>query len=185
MDDDAALIARCRRGDATAWEALVARYQRLVFAIARRAGFDEHGAADVFQTVFARLLQSLPRIQDPTRLQAWIVTTAKREALLQLGRSRRTVSLTPETEGDDAAEWDPPDESPLPEQVLEDIQQLDRLRAGLEQLDERCRRLLRMLFAPEDEAMKYDAIARAMGMEVGSIGPTRARCLGKLRQLVA
>ena len=185
MDDDAALIARCRRGDGTAWEALVRRYQRLVFTMARRAGFDEHGAADVFQTVFARLLEALPRIQDPSRLQAWIVTTAKREALLQLGRSRRTVSLTPEDDSDDAPTFEQVDQSPLPDEVVADLQQLDRLRIGLERLDERCRQLLRLLFAPEGEAMKYDAIARTMGMEVGSIGPTRARCLGKLRQLVA
>ena len=82
-EDDAALVARCLRGEARAWAALVQRYQRLVYAIVRRIGLDEHAAADVFQTVFARLVQHLPRIADPHRLQAWIVTTAKREALLQ------------------------------------------------------------------------------------------------------
>ena len=83
-------MARCRRGDAAAWAVLVQRYQRLVYAIVTRMGLDEHGAADVFQTVFARLVQHLPRIADPSRLQAWIVTTAKREALLQRKRGQRT-----------------------------------------------------------------------------------------------
>src|SRR5690349_15853172 len=101
-DDDAALVARCRRGDGSAWAALVRRYQRLVFAIVLRAGLDEHHAQDVFQTVFSRLLQHLTRIDEPARLQAWIVTCAKREALLVRQKQRRTVSLTPDDE--DAAD---------------------------------------------------------------------------------
>ena len=87
--DDAALVARCIAGDGTAWTALVHRYQRLVYAIVRRIGMDEHAAADVFQTVFTRLIEHLPRIAEPSRLQAWIITTAKREALLQRSRGQR------------------------------------------------------------------------------------------------
>ena len=88
-EDDAALVARCRSGDGAAWAALVRRYQRIVYAIAMRTGADEHAAADVFQTVFARLHEHLPRLSPPERLQAWIVTTAKREALRmrQIGRA--------------------------------------------------------------------------------------------------
>ena len=93
-EDDSTLVARCRRVEAAAWEALVRRYQRLVYAIVRRAGLDEHAAADVFQTVFARLVEHLPRIADPRRLQAWIVTTARREVILALRRGQRTVSMT-------------------------------------------------------------------------------------------
>ena len=100
-DDDTALVERCRRGDATAWAALVRRYQRLVYAVVTRAGFDEHGAADVFQTVFARLVEHLPRLAQPDRLQAWIVTTAKREALRARELRQRTVSMTRD-EGDDS-----------------------------------------------------------------------------------
>ena len=180
--DDATLVARCLRGDASAWAVLVKRYQRLVFAIVRRAGLDEHAAGDVFQTVFARLVESLPRIKEPSRLQAWIVTTAKREALLQLGRARRMVSMTPVDEASDAAEWDVPDPAALPDEALEELQQLDRVRTALDSLDERCRRLLRLLF--HDEASGYDDVARELGIPVGSIGPTRARCLNKLRRLV-
>ena len=86
---DAALIARCKNGDAAAWEVLVQRYQRLVYAIVRRIGLDEHAAADVFQTVFMRLMEHLPRLTQLDRLQAWIVTTTKREALLQRKRGLR------------------------------------------------------------------------------------------------
>ena len=88
---DADLVARCLRGDAGGWEALVRKYQRLVYTIVRRTGMDDHAAADVFQNVFSRLVSHLPRITQPERLQAWIVTTAKREALLQRDRGMRAM----------------------------------------------------------------------------------------------
>jgi RNA polymerase sigma factor (sigma-70 family) len=184
-DDDAALVARCRLGDATAWTALVQRYQRLVYAIVRRTGADEHAAADVFQTVFARLLDHLPRLSQPARLQAWIVTTAKREALRSRQLGQRTVSMTrSEDEGGVALEDSLPDTSPLAEEALDRLQQLDLLRVGLDRLDARCRDLLLLLFCDDDERPAYDEVARRLAVPVGSIGPTRSRCLAKLRQLV-
>lgn len=184
--DDASLIDRCRRGDAAAWTALVQRYQRLVYAVARRAGLDEHGTADVFQTVFSRLIEHLPRIRQAERLQAWIVTTAKREALMQRRRSLKTVSMTPEGDDDpvEGASWDLPDDSPLAEEALAELQQLDQLRSALDRLDARCRELLQLLFCDEDETVPYDEVARRLNVPVGSIGPTRSRCLGKLRNLI-
>ena len=185
QEDDASLVARCLRNEAPAWAALVQRYQRLVYAVARRVGLDEHGAADVFQTVFTRLVQHLPRIQDPTRLQAWIVTTAKREAILQRQRGQRTVSMTQADDAlEEAAEWDLADDSPIAEEALADLQQLNQLRGALDRLDVRCRDLLLLLFRDEDDKLSYDEVARRMGSSVGSIGPTRARCLDKLRKFV-
>jgi RNA polymerase sigma factor (sigma-70 family) len=184
---DAELVALCKAGDARGWRLLVQRYQRLVYAVARRAGLDEHAAADVFQTVFSRLLQALPGLQQPDRLRAWIVTTAKRESLLQLRRGQRTVSLTPAAEGDSdaAAEEDLIDEAPLPEQLLDELQQLHLLRLSMAQLDARCHGLLTLLFADEEDRLPYEQIAVQLDMPAGSIGPTRARCLGKLRALLA
>jgi RNA polymerase sigma factor (sigma-70 family) len=184
--DDAALVARCLRGDGDAWAVLVSRYQRLVYAIVTRMGLDEHVAADVFQTVFARLYQHLGRIGDPRRLQAWIVTTAKRESLLQRQRGQRTVSMTREDEShEDGGEWDVADEALIPEDALAELQQLNQLRNALEKLDVRCRDLLRMLFREDDDKLAYDEVARTLGVPVGSIGPTRSRCLAKLRELVS
>ncbi len=161
------------------------RYQRLVYAIVRRMGDDEHAAADVFQTVFSRLLQHLPKLADPSRLQAWIVTTAKREALLQRRRAQRTVSM--HRSGDDgeaAPDWEPVDDADGPEQQLDDLQQLHAVRLALDRMDERCRNLLSLLFNDADARVPYDEVARRLGLPVGSIGPTRARCLGKLRGLL-
>ena len=192
VPDDPSLVARCRGGDASAWEVLVRRYQRLVYAIARRAGLDEQAAADVFQTVFLRLLQHLPNIAEPARLQAWIVTTAKREAWLQRERGQRMVSMTVDdadaahaahaAHPADTGAWAIADEAPGPEETVEHWQRLAQVRLALERLDERCRRLLQVLFA--DEGIGYDDVARRLDMPVGSIGPTRARCLAKLRRSV-
>ena len=185
-DDDATLVARCLQGQAAAWTALVQRYQRLVFAVVRRAGLDDHMAADVFQTVFARLLEHLPRLSQPDRLQAWIVTTAKRETLRTRDLARRNVSLTRETDDDAPGLEDTlADDAPLAEDALSDLQQLHLLRLGLDQLDERCRTLLLLVFRDEGEHLPYDEVGRRLGLPTGSVGPTRARCLDKLRRLVA
>ena len=186
--EDTALVERCRRGDSNAWSMLVKRHQRLVYAIVTRIGLDEHGAADVFQTVFERLIEHLPRIVDPSRLAGWISVTAKREALLQLRRARRNVSMSrfnDDGDGDgDTPEWEFADDAAMPDEALDELQQLTSLRRGLDRLDERSRTLLLLLFRADDEKVPYDEVARQMGMPVGSIGPTRARCLAKLRKLM-
>ena len=185
-DDNTRLVARCRSGDASAWQALVLRYQRLVYAIARRTGLDEHLAADVFQTVFARLIQHLDRLEDPSRLQAWIVTATRREALQQRASARRLVSMTADDDdGEGSMTWEMVDDSPIAEDVLDRLQQLHTVREGLERLDERCRDLLLMLFRDEDELLSYQEIGSRLNLPVGSIGPTRSRCLDKLRRSVS
>ena len=137
-----------------------------------RTGLDEHAAADGFQT--ARLLQSLQALREPRRLQAWIVTTAKRQALLERRRGARHVSLAPADADDDAApEWDLPGEGPLPDAQLDELQHMHRLRLAFERLDPRCRALLGALFR-DDEPPAYEAIALQLDMPVGSIAPTRA-----------
>lgn len=184
-DDDAALLARCRRGDGSAWTALVQRYQRLVYAVVRRGGLDEHAAADVFQTVFSRLIEHLPRITQPERLQAWVVTTAKREMLRALERGRRNVSMTRrDDDPGEAIEDRLADEAPLAEDALSELQQLHLLRQAMERLDARCRDLLLLVFRDDDDRLPYDEVARRLAIAQGSIGPTRARCLDKLRRLV-
>jgi RNA polymerase sigma factor (sigma-70 family) len=85
---------------------------------------------------------------------------------------------------DEASDWDIADDSPLPEEVLAELQQLDQLRHALGRLEQRCRDLLLILFQDDGDALPYEEVAQRLGMPVGSIGPTRLRCLAKLRQLV-
>jgi RNA polymerase sigma factor (sigma-70 family) len=183
-EEDARLVDRCRRGEAAAWTLLVQRYQRLVYAVVRSVGLDDHLAADVFQTVFARLIEHLPTLAQPERLQAWIVTTTKREALRVRQRGQRTVSMTRDDDDSPGLEDTLIDDSPGAEEQLSDLQQLHHLRLGLDRLDERCRSLLLLVFRDEGEQLPYDEVARRLGMPTGSIGPTRSRCLDKLRRLV-
>jgi RNA polymerase sigma factor (sigma-70 family) len=185
--EEAEFVRRCIAGDAGAWAALVARYQRLVYAIVVRMGLDEHAAADVFQTVFERLVKHLPRLSDPSRLQAWIVTTARREALRARITGRRTESLTradADGDGSDDLTIDIADEAAGAEERIEELQQLHLLRLALERLDTRCRNLLQLLFRDADERVPYEDVAAQLSVPLGSIGPTRARCLAKLRRLL-
>jgi RNA polymerase sigma factor (sigma-70 family) len=185
---DAALIARCRRGEAAAWAALVKRFQRLVYTVPRRAGLSDAEAADVFQLSFVRLLEHLARLDDPSRVRAWLVTTARRETLKVLEQRRRYANAPTAQHADDDPAEDPlerlPDPDPLPEDQLAALQDQDRVRRAVERLDERSRRFVELLFL-EDPPLAYAEIARRLGIAEGSIGPTRARCLDKLRRLLA
>lgn len=182
--DDATLVRACQRGDATAWETLVNRYQRLIYAIPRRAGLDDDQCADVFQRTFATLVEHLDRLDQPARVRAWLVTTAKREAQ----RTRQKASRTQPLPGDSpdvehATEADLLDPAPLPDEVAAELEDQHLVRTALAKLDDRCRQLLTLLFY-QPEPMPYDQVAVAVGVPLGSIGPTRARCLQKLGRLL-
>ena len=174
---DEQLLAACRRGDEGAWEALVLRYQRLIYAVPRRAGLDEDAAAEIFQDVFTTLLESIETIEQPSRLQAWLVTTAKRKTWRAVGRAKALRPLASE-EGEGEM-YDLADEGLLPDEALTRLEEQHLVRAALGELGERCRTLLQMLFYAA-EAPPYSEIAAALGTSEGSIGPTRARCLKKL-----
>ena len=176
---DEELLAGCRRGEESAWEALVARYQRLIYAIPRRAGLDEDAASEIFQDVFAALLESISTIEQPSRLQAWLVTTAKRKTWRAVGRAKSLRPFADDPEEAGGEMYDIPDERVLPEEELSRLEEQHLVRAALGELDERCRKLIQMLFYAA-EPPPYSEIAAALGTSEGSIGPTRARCLKKL-----
>lgn len=182
---DRELIERCREGHQAAWSTLVRRYQRLIYTVPRRAGLSEDQAADVFQACFEKLYQHLHRIEDAERVRAWLVTTARRETLRLLEQARRVVDLAPARGEDGDDEGDPldrfADPNPLPETLLGELQEHDRLRRALDLIDPRSRQLLEMLFL-EEHPLPYAEIAARLGIAEGSIGPTRARSLTKLRE---
>lgn len=178
---DAELVARCKSGSKKAWEHFVRRFQRLIFTVPRRAGLDEDQAADVFQIVFTKAFEHLDTIDQPDRIQAWLVTTAKRETIVLMRRGKATVSI------DDSDDDEPQNEAyaiadpdPLPEEQLEALQLQRQLRLALESLDPKTQEFARLLFLQE-EPLPYAEIAARLGISEGSIGPMRARCLEKLR----
>lgn len=181
---DKQLLLACRSGDQAAWEALIRRYQRLMYAIPLRAGLDEDQSADVFQEVFATLFQKLDDIDQPERLHSWLVTTARRKTWRVISKKRATQNTVGDDENGSAEELSNiPDNAALPDEVLLKLEEQHRVRTALAALDDRCRKLLTLLFY-ESEPPSYAEIAISLGTSEGSIGPTRARCLEKMLRLL-
>jgi RNA polymerase sigma factor (sigma-70 family) len=180
---DRDLVLACRRGDETAWEALVRRYQRLIYTIPRRAGLSDDLAAEVFQDVFTTLFEKLNELESPERLKAWVVTTARRKTWRLFNRENRTEGFEDADEDGDLELSKLPDSSLLPDEVLVQLEEQHQVRSAVSSLDERCRNLLTLLFYTE-EPPPYTEIAAQIGTSEGSIGPTRARCLQKLLRLL-
>jgi RNA polymerase sigma factor (sigma-70 family) len=175
---DSELIDACLKGTGQAWEALIVRYQRLIYSIPLRYGLTEHDANDIFQNVSLLLLENLARLRDRERLGAWLVITTRRECW-RLFHQHRQVSLDPETVYLDEQLFDSQrsedDFLVLESQVL--------VRAALAQMDAPCQELLTKLFYTEPRP-SYTEIARSLALPEGSIGPTRARCLDKLMRIL-
>lgn len=174
---DEALLQACRRNDADAWEQLIGRYQRLVYTIPRRAGLGDELAAEVFQRVWTRLVQKLDAIEQPDRLHAWLSTVARRETRRVIQQERSPSIPLPER---DDELYLPATATLLDDQIAQ-IEDQHQIRRALYTLGERCVQLLTMLYYRPDPP-PYTEIAAALGTTLGSIGPTRARCLEKLKR---
>jgi RNA polymerase sigma factor (sigma-70 family) len=171
---DRDLIRACRSGDARAWECLLDKYERLVFSISLNYGLTTDDAADVTQITFTILLQNLDTLPDDIPLSPWLATVARRHTWRLLAQNRREAvnpdedlagnkalgGIVDDRERQELAEW---------------------LYQGLSLLDERCRQLLLALYFDAEEP-SYAEVADHMKMPIGSIGPTRARCLEQMRQ---
>lgn len=169
-DDE--LIAACQRGDQRAWGTLVDRYARLVYAVPVNLGVTGMDAEDVAQATFEALHTSLDRLAEPHRVSAWLVTVARRQTFRVMDKRHREAPVEP---GDLA---DQPVDSSAADRRLED---LEWVHQGLLELGERCRALLLALYFSGSER-GYGEVADELGLPIGSIGPTRARCLAKLRE---
>jgi RNA polymerase sigma factor (sigma-70 family) len=171
------LVSRCRNQDPRAWSELVDRFQNLVYSVARRYGLNEDDAGDVFTATFQALLQNLDRIQVAQTLPRWLAVTASREAM----RMRRINSRYASTE-DQGLTLDDilADEEQSAEENAIQAELGEELRKAVHSLQERCRELLKLLYLSDE--MPYQEIAEKLGMPIGAIGPTRGRCLEKLRK---
>jgi RNA polymerase sigma factor (sigma-70 family) len=173
-DDLGAVLEASVAGDRRAFEELVDRHKNLVWSIIRVSGLWGPDAEDIFQLTFVRLFEHQGSIRDPSRLPGWLATTTRRECYDTIRRRQRMSS------------------SALVEDVLDTEHVVDfdarlvedeRLRVVAEayaDLSERCQELLRLLAI--DPPLGYDGISAVLGTPRGSIGPTRQRCLDKLRR---
>jgi RNA polymerase sigma factor (sigma-70 family) len=170
---------RVRGGDAAAWAALTDRYSNLLWSVARSLRMSQSDAADAVQTTWLRLIENLDDIRQPDRLGSWLATVVRRECY---DIRRRATRVRP---GQPAGQegWDGLDDNsdPLDAVLLRDERDAALWRA-LVRLKPDCQRLLRVLMA--DPPPSYAEVAAALDVPVGSIGPTRQRCLRCLRGLL-
>jgi RNA polymerase sigma factor (sigma-70 family) len=175
--DDYDLIQACRRGAALAWDQVLERFERLVYSIPLSYGLSSDDAADIAQTTFTLLLEALDNLRPDTRLSAWLATVARRHTWRMLAQRRRESVGAEDDLADDEGLGGATNPTARWEQVV-------WLEHALSQLDERCRDLLlKLYFAPEQPS--YAEVAAQFKMPVGSLGPTRARCLERLKQILA
>ena len=184
-DDTGKLVRGAADGDEVAWRGLVARFSNLVWAVARAHRLGNADAADVYQTTWLRLAEHIGRIEQPDRVGAWLATAARRECLQSL---RMSAKSSP-TDDMDRLDITPAVGNPTEEAVLaaeterEDAARAAAMRRAFERLSGRCRELLRILMASPPPS--YAEVAAALELPLGSIGPTRARCLQRLREEMA
>jgi RNA polymerase sigma factor (sigma-70 family) len=173
-----ALVAAASAGDADAWNAIVVRFSSLLWGVARSHRLGQEDAADVVQNTWLRLVDHLDGIREPEALAGWLATTARYESLSKLRRSGREVPVRGEDLGVNAVD----EEAVALDAALLDDERDAELWTCFAKLSDRCQQLLRALMAVDRP--DYRAVGQALGMPVGSIGPTRMRCLERLRSLV-
>lgn len=173
--DPADLLARVGRGDETAWNELVDHFAGLVWSVARSYRLGAAATEDVVQTVWLRLAEHSGRIRQPDKLAAWLATTTRNESLRVIRQSSRYSTLDESHEIAEAT-------APSVDERVADSDDLSRALAGFALLSADDQQLLRLLCAVPP--LDYETIAELLGRPIGSIGPTRARCLERLRRLI-
>ncbi|MCK2217709.1 sigma-70 family RNA polymerase sigma factor [Actinomadura sp. ATCC 31491] len=163
------LLRAAADGDRSAWDALESRFGPLMWAVARACGLGAADAADVVQGAWLRLLQHLDDIREPERVGAWLATTVRREALLVLRESRPGVH------------WAAEAGEPEPGAAVLGSHERQALWSTVSTLREPCRTLLQLVAID----LGSRQTAARLGLPLGSVGPTRARCLEKLRTLIS
>jgi RNA polymerase sigma factor (sigma-70 family) len=168
---DIRLIEECLRGEQDAWARLIARYERLIYSVARAVCPEPDDCADIFQHVCLEWYQHLGNLRDIRTLPAWLITVTRRKSFAVLRVKKATSQIDGQLE-------------PSIQPRISLIEQEHSIERTLEQLPERCRRLIALLYFDPDEP-SYAEVAQMMDMPVPSVGPTRARCLEKLKRLLS
>jgi RNA polymerase sigma factor (sigma-70 family) len=171
------LVQRAAEGDRWAWERLVDQYARLIWAITRDFKLAESDAADVAQVTWMRLLEHIDRLKSPDRVGSWLAATARNECLRHLAARKKVVLAEDDTTFEGGATPEPE----IDERLLA-AERAQMVREALSCLPWRSQQLIELLMA--DPPVSYAEISDQLGLPVGSIGPTRNRCLAKLRELL-
>jgi RNA polymerase sigma factor (sigma-70 family) len=167
---DRELIESCLRGEQSGWTQLVSKYERLIYSVARALCSEQEDCADVFQRVCLALYQNLDRLRSDQIISAWLMTVTRRQAYAMIRAKKSYI--------------------PIEENVLVAQSNVDLIGKEFEielavgRLDERCQKLIRFLYF-DSKGPSYAEIAAELAMPVASIGPTRARCLEKLKKLLS
>lgn len=180
LSDVGVLVRRSLQGDDAAWSRLVDRYQNLVYSIPRRMGLSPDDAEDVFQATFVAFHRSLDRLDHPATIAKWLSVTASRECFRVKRLNSKHLHEQPEGRSLDELVAD---EEASADVSAELAVEAETVRSALASISEKCRELLSLLYLASDPS--YQEIGEKTGMAVGSIGPTRARCLEKLRSVLA
>ena len=175
--DVAQLVRRAVEGDRWAWERLVDQYGRLIWAITRDFRLMDSDAADVAQVTWLRLLEHIHQIENPDRVGSWLASTARNECLRHLAARKKVVLIEDDVVLDGAAVLEPE----VDDRLLS-AERSQMIRAALAHLPWRWQRMLDLLMA--DPPASYAEISDQLGLPIGSIGPTRSRCLAHLRMLL-
>src|SRR5579859_86625 len=182
---DPKLIASCLAGDQRAWKTLIDRYAALILSIGVRMGLCQADAEDVLQNVCVLLFNHLSDLRDTARLSSWLISTTRREAWRLC--SQRKAVLSADLPGGDydieRAAGISMSPSTQPEASAVGLEEHQLMRQAMQRLQDPCHSLLRLLFC-EDPPFSYADVAARLELPVGSIGPTRARCLQRLHKLL-
>jgi RNA polymerase sigma factor (sigma-70 family) len=170
-------VRRAATGDINAWNRLVDQYSRLIWSITVSFKLGECDAADVVQITWMRLIEHIDRIEQPIRVGSWLAATARNECLRHVAARKRIVLVHEDSEFDGADQHGPD----VDEALLASERALD-VRQAMAHLPLQWQRLMEMLMA--DPPVSYAEISDQLGLPIGSIGPTRGRCLAKLRVLL-
>jgi RNA polymerase sigma factor (sigma-70 family) len=172
----AALLTEAKAGDRSSLDEIVRQLTPLLWHVARSEGLDEETSADVVQGTWLTMLGSLANIHTPIALTGWLITVTKREAW-RINGARRIERI------DEDVVARLPDPADRPDEWLVADEQRRRLWRAVAQLSDRCQRLMRVVAFTHRPS--YQEVSVALGIARGSIGPTRGRCLARLRALLA
>jgi RNA polymerase sigma factor (sigma-70 family) len=189
-ESDLKLVERCLQGQEDAWQTLIERYQSLIYSVPFSLGFSKSEADDIFGSVCLIVLEKLPTLHQQEKFKSWLLITTRRECWRLHRKSERTTTAADMARNRESTQEEmnyldllPDSSAPLYDAQIKH-EELEILQKSMAALDERCRKMLELLYF-SDGPVSYGVVARELKIVEGAVGPSRARCLKKLAYLMA